>query len=177
MHGRCPTKGNTNVADLNIFVRENIHNYTAFIYGLQQKLELGADIIMALSSDFELQTLLALSTDLISSVNIEELILKVEYLINVEMNSVIDMSIGLHIKQLLSKDIRMSLDSTLTLENRMLLGTKDIQNSITIGTLNLGKSILSIENLYISDVQNLTLEELYKDVDEIYGFNLEVIKQ
>jgi hypothetical protein len=50
MRGRCLTGANTNVADIEVFVRNNIHEYQAFVSGVHQERALLADVVLKYES-------------------------------------------------------------------------------------------------------------------------------
>ena len=175
MDRKCLSKNYANINDIDIYIRDNVHQYEAFIYGLQQDLNLSADITMKLTAMLEIKQLFRLVSDEIS-MNFSAESLTTEILsfmrssIDMRFQSIIDAQIQ---KSILTS-IKMDLNSIINITVLSILRAKELTHGFIIGTLETDRTLYDIKELYLNDISEMTLSELCIREDKKYGLSVYV---
>jgi len=180
VYGRCLQRGRANVTDADAFIRNNIHSFDAYIYGIQQ------DIPIAIADDSIPMTVVVSITKAVWSYiyrSIKQTLALSNLSTSIHSYIKRNINLGFHssvryrldkyikaniIPMFISERIGIAFISRLSLPN-IILGAIDgvyDQNSpayntrgFRLGVIRL-RVVSEIENLRISDIENLRLQSI-----------------
>ena len=162
MHGRNLTGSVANVFDLDVFIRDNRHDYDAFIFGFAQQQSISAEIAMTFAATVEMKVLFYLrSQDIHNALEMQEVLVNLKKYIRFDIPMTINANMKYSLIKRIRKEIINSLEVKITISLRKVMAANDDACiGFTVATIDRGKVMSDIEDFAISDIENMTVDAL-----------------
>ncbi len=177
MYGRDFTRSLGNVANIDALVRNNKHYRNLYIYGFEQIYDIDMLNRMAFGITIEATLIVFITVGEIYNafgLNIDTAIEKyikanLYQSFMVKAEAVMEKMFKLESRNSIMLNIHATISTYINME-------RENYSAFTWGTLYLGKYISEIENLTIEEIMDITVEQLTKGKDDIYGLDVALIR-
>ncbi len=176
MNDRSLSRGIANLTESDALIRNNIHMYTAHLFGIQQDKSLDANIPMHIETAIILELLKFLEGNTVTGFDMNDL--KASVYKYMESNIPMDIisEIRPSLRQFLSSNINQTFLTSLALSiSKELIGEPIFMNC-EIGQFDTFRYVdeADVFGEFVSDVDEHTIEEWIRKDDEKYGLAVSV---